>query len=364
MFSLKVDDDISLRLHDAYNVEGFFNLIARNRAHLGRYMDWEKNHQTVDDSFEYVLQVRENFADRKNVSSQIYYRGEIAGSVGLTIHNWHSGYAEIGYWLGTEFTGKGIATRASRAMINFAFNTLKLHKVVLRVITGNDKSIEVAKRLNFEFEGVQIHQRLLRGVHYDYQVFYQLNENWSDDTIAHFEYPLDEQTTLRPLTIHNAPTLFKLIDSHRDSLHEWLDWVDSQQTLRDTQKYISQSLARYGDYDGLDCGIWHNDELCGLVSFNAWSLRNYKGEIGYWLAQSFTGNGIMTKAVKAMVSYGFEVIGLHRIELLCAVHNERSCAVAKRLNFTHEGVLRRAERIREQFYDVNAYAILKPNWTA
>lgn len=362
MFSLQVDDDISLRLHDAYNVEGFFDLIARNRVHLGQYMDWEKNHQNVDDSFEYVLQARENFAERKIISTQIYYRGEIAGSVGLTIHNRHTGYAEVGYWLGADFIGKGIATRATKALVNFGFNTLKLHKIVLRVITGNERSIAVAKRLDFAFEGVQVEQRLLRDIYYDYQVYYMLRDNWHDDTMPHFEYRLDDTIALRPIMMHDAKPLFHLIDAHRENLREWLDWVDSQLTLRDTKLYIAQSLARYGNYKGLDCSIWHDDDLCGLVSFNSWNLRNYKAEIGYWLAQPYTGKGIMTKAVKAMVNYGFEVVGLHRIELLCAVDNKRSCAVAERLKFTHEGVLRRGERIREQFHDVNAYAILQPNW--
>ena len=364
MFSLQVDEEISLRLHDAYNIDGFLNLIKRNRVHLRQHMNWEKNHQSVDDSFDFVLQARENFAERKNIPSQIYYKGEIAGSVGLTLHNLTSGYAEVGYWLGEEFTGKGIATRATKAILNFGFNTLKLHKIVLRVITGNDKSIAIAKRLNFTFEGVQIQQRLLRGKHYDYQVYYMLRDDWQDNTAPHFEYRLDEHTTLRPLMMHDAKPLFNLLDTHRETLREWLDWVDSQQKLRDTKHFIAESLGRYGHYNGLDCGIWQDDQICGLVSFNSWSLRNYKAEIGYWLAKPYTGKGIMTKAVKAMVTYGFEVVGLHRIELLCAVDNKRSCAVAERLNFTHEGVLRRGERIREQFHDVNVYAILQPNWQA
>ena len=139
MFVLQVDDEILLRLHDAYNVEGFFKLIDRNRAHLRQWMEWEKNHQmeweknhqTVDDSYRYVMTVREQFARREIINAQIYYRGEIAGSVGLIIQDWYTGYGEVGYWLGAEFTGKGIATRAARAMVNFAFNTLELHKLVI-----------------------------------------------------------------------------------------------------------------------------------------------------------------------------------------------------------------------------------------
>lgn len=364
MFSITVDNEISLRLHDAYNVEGFFQLIANNRAHLREYMDWEKNHQTIDDSFDFIMQSRKNFSKRQRIGTQIYYNGEIAGSVGLTIHNWQSGFAEIGYWLGAEFTGKGIITRATYAMINFAFNVLNLHKVILKIMTENERSITVAKRLNFAFEGVQVQQRLLRGTHYDFHVYYMLRDKWTDTARPHFEHVIDERTTLRPIMMHDAESLFALIDNNRDTLGQWLDWVDSQENLADTQDYIKDSLARYGNYKGLDCGIWYDGQLCGLVSFNSWSLRNYKADIGYWLSPDFTGKGIMSQSVKALINYGFDVVGLHRMEILCAVHNERSCAVAKRLKFKHEGILRRGEKIGNQFYDVNVYALLEDDWEA
>lgn len=364
MFVLQVDDDISLRLHDAYNVDDFFNLIDCNRQHLRQWMDWEKNHHTADDTRHYIMWERKQFAERNAIATAIYYRGEVAGSCGLIIHDRTHGFGEIGYWLGEEFTGKGIVTRATQAMANFAFNTLKLHKVILKIIVGNDKSIAVAERLGFKFEGIQVKQRFLRGTYYDYSVHYMLRDDWQDTTALEFAFQVDEKIELRPFMPHQARDVFMLIDKHRDTLRQWMDWVDEHQNLKDSKALIKTALEHYGDYDGLDTGIWYEGQFCGQVSFNSWSLRNYKADLGYWLADSFTGKGIMTKAVHAMLNYAFDVVGIHRIELLCAIQNQRSCAVAERLNFTHEGVLRRGERIRNQFYDVNAYAILKPDWKA
>lgn len=364
MFVLRVDDDISLRLHDAYNVEDFFKLIASNREHLRQWMAWEKNHQTVDDSYQYIMYERHQFAIYESISTQIYYQGQVAGSCSLMIHDLQSGFGEIGYWLGENFTGKGIITRSVKAMVNFAFNTLNMHKVVLRMIVGNDKSIAVAKRLNFEHEGIQVKQRLLRGEYYDYTVFYQLRDNWQDSNAPEFTFSIDEHIELRPMMKHHAEDIFALVDAHKNTLGQWMDWVATHQCIHDTESYIKTTLQHYRDYDALHMGIWYDGQFCGEVGFNSWNLKNFKGDLGYWLADSFMGKGIMTKAVRVLVNYGFEVIGLHRVELLCAIHNERSCAIAKRLNFTHEGVLRRGERIRNQYYDVNAYALLKPDWKA
>jgi len=362
MFVLRVDDDISLRLHDTYNVEGFYNLIDHNREHLRQWMNWEKNYREVDDVHNYFMWERRQFAEGNAIPTVIYYRGEVAGSCGLIIHNKTHGFGEIGYWIGTSFTGKGIVTRATKALANYAFNTLNMHKVILKIIVGNDKSIAVADRLGFKFEGIQVKERFLRGEYYDYSVHYLLAEEWQDKTTPEFAFQIDEKTELRPFMPHHAQEVFALVNQHRNTLRQWMDWVDGHQTLRDSTSFIKTALEHYSDYDGLDTGIWYDGQFCGQVSFNSWSLRNFKADLGYWLADSYTGKGIMTKAVRAMLDYAFGVVGMHRVELLCAVQNERSCAVAKRLNFTHEGVLRRGERIRNQFYDVNAYAKLKPDW--
>lgn len=362
MFVLKVDEDISLRLRDAYHVEEFFNLIDRNRLHLRQWLEWEKYHRNVDDTYQYCMYERENFASQKAITSSIYYQGRVAGSISLMLTDSHFG--EIGYWLGKEFSGKGIVTKSVKVMSNFGFNTLKLHKIVLRIIDGNEKSVAVAKRAGYHYEGRQIKQRLLHGNYYDYLVYYHLRENWQDNTAPEFACHVDDIIELRPFFPHHAREAFHLIDKNRKTLRQWLNWVDSHISLKDTKAFISSALEHYGDYDGLDTGIWYQGQFCGQVSFNSWNLKNYKADLGYWLAEPFTGKGIMTKSVRAMIQYGFDVVGLHRIELLCAVQNTRSCAIAERLSFTHEGILRRGELIRNQYYDTNFYALLKPDWKA
>jgi ribosomal-protein-serine acetyltransferase len=61
---------------------------------------------------------------------------------------------EIGYWLSEAATGKGLMTRAARAMLGYAFETLGLNKVGLQAEVENTPSRAVADRLGFAFEGV------------------------------------------------------------------------------------------------------------------------------------------------------------------------------------------------------------------
>jgi len=62
--------------------------------------------------------------------------------------------AEIGYWLGEEFWGRGIATEALAAVTEYAFQTLGMARVYAEVFEWNAASMRVLEKCGFEREGV------------------------------------------------------------------------------------------------------------------------------------------------------------------------------------------------------------------
>ena len=62
--------------------------------------------------------------------------------------------AELGYWLGKEFWNKGIMTQAVKAALKFAFETLKLHRVHVSHLDGNDASRRVIEKCWVRREGI------------------------------------------------------------------------------------------------------------------------------------------------------------------------------------------------------------------
>jgi len=361
MFSLKVDDEIELRLHDIRYAEDFFSLIDQNRARLSEFMDWESNHQSVENTVDYIRSEREKFAQRKMINTQILYQGEIAGSCGLMIHNWASGFGEVGYWLGDAFTGKGIVTRAAKALTDYGFNVLGLHKIILRIITGNKNSIAVANRLGFKLEGIQIQQAFVHNKHHDMAIYYMLENEWQSDNTSEFRYRIDEHIELQVNQAHHAEALYALIDANREYLNAWLPWANDA-TLKSIEDFIESGLEQYGDYDGFQCSILYDGEICGSIGYHYWDLLDEKAEIGYWLAKNFTSKGIMTKAVRAFIDYAFTVIGLHRVEIGTAVGNTKSSAIPERLGFTHEGIIRHGTLVNSQLVDLNMYGLLRHEW--
>lgn len=173
---------------------------------------------------------------------------------------------------------------------------------------------------------------------------------------------VDEQMTLRMLTIRDAKPLFHLIDSSRTYLEEWLPWLNESKTLTDVEISIKNSFQTYANKQELRAGIFIDDTLVGILGFNEFDWRNNIGYVGYWLAEDHQSKGIMTKAVAALIDYGFTELALNRIDIRTALDNKKSAAIPKRLGFKQEGHLRQAEWLYDHYVDHIVYGLLKNEW--
>lgn len=86
--------------------------------------------------------------------------GEVIGSVGLHWIDPDHGVAEVGYWVGPDSRGHGIATRAARLAVAWALKRCGMHRVQLRADTQNVASQRVAESAGFRREGVLRSARL------------------------------------------------------------------------------------------------------------------------------------------------------------------------------------------------------------
>ncbi|GHN29583.1 hypothetical protein ME789_05680 [Lactobacillus delbrueckii] len=88
--------------------------------------------------------------------------------------------ADIGYFLGKEFRGRGIMTLATRAIIDIAFEEYGLHRIMLQCAVDNLPSNNVAKRLGMRFEGCHKGRLILRDGYHDSNEYAVLAEEWPD----------------------------------------------------------------------------------------------------------------------------------------------------------------------------------------
>jgi [ribosomal protein S5]-alanine N-acetyltransferase len=68
--------------------------------------------------------------------------------------------------------------------------------------------------------------------------------------------------------------------------------------------------------------------------------RHQRGELGYWCAAAFRGNGYMTEAARAVMRFGFETLKLHRVQASHFPRNPASGRILERIGMRREGLLR------------------------
>lgn len=180
--------------------------------------------------------------------------------------------------------------------------------------------------------------------------------------MACLKLPIDESVILRQISEDDTAELTDLIDRNRDYLREWLPWLDSSNGLRDTARFIGRSMEQADDDNGYTFVIVCDGTLAGVIGQHYLDLVNRRTEIGYWLGASHQGNGIVTRSTARLTDYSFSDQDCNRVILHCAVGNAKSRAVAERLGFTQEGILREAEWLYDHYVDLVVYSMLKSQW--
>jgi RimJ/RimL family protein N-acetyltransferase len=99
-----------------------------------------------------------------------------------------------------------------------------------------------------------------------------------------------------------------------------------------------------------NCGIRVNDPV----------LR--EANIGYELTPDVWGRGYATEAASAILRFGFEELGLHRIWAECVGDNRRSARVLEKLGMRREAQFREHQFYRDRWWDTLIYAILESEW--
>ena len=100
------------------------------------------------------------------------------------------------------------------------------------------------------------------------------------------------------------------------------------------------------------------DQLIGTINL-AICEEHQRAEMGYWIGKPFWGQGYCTEAAKALLRFGFESLGLHRIYAHYMSMNPASGRVMEKMGMTYEGRLRLHIEKGGKHYDVIAYGILR-----
>ena len=121
----------------------------------------------------------EEFLDRAaSAEPQIFFaidhEGQAVGGIGIDpAEDVERVSGELGYWVGQQFWGQGLATQAAREMTTYCFDTLNLHRVWAGVFARNQASIKVLEKLGFRREGL-LKESIIKDGRLESQIIYAI----------------------------------------------------------------------------------------------------------------------------------------------------------------------------------------------
>lgn len=175
-------------------------------------------------------------------------------------------------------------------------------------------------------------------------------------------------TTKFPILRTERLLLRQFVDDDLENVFKGLSHPDiikyygvSFQTLEATR----EQMTFFADLEKNETGIWwavcsaDNTIFYGAGGLSSLSKEHRKAEIGFWLISDFWGNGIMKEAMPLLCDYGFDNLGLHRIEGFVESENKNCKNAMAKLDFQHEGTMKECEIKNGKFISLDIYAKLK-----
>lgn len=183
MFSIPLGPDgARLCPLEPWHAEEFLAHLDRGRAFIGQYIGFADLATDVDSSRALLRAYADKAATDTGGIYGIWTGDTLVGGVLFRRMDLKHGVVEVGCWLEPAGTGMGLATRAARTIIDWAVDTRGVHRVEWHAKTGNQASIEVARRLGMTREGVLREAMLHRGKRWDLEVWSVLAPEWRTAT--------------------------------------------------------------------------------------------------------------------------------------------------------------------------------------
>lgn len=176
-----------------------------------------------------------------------------------------------------------------------------------------------------------------------------------------FVLPVDDEIELVLAEERHAEEVSALIRRNQARLARWEPWAQYPATTETVRRFIRACLDGFAAGSQAQTYVRYDGRLVGACGLRIHGAPEV-GEVGYWLDGEHEGRGIASRAVAALVRASFGERRLARIELRTAVDNRRSQALAERLGFHREGVLRNAQAFADRRVDMALYAVLAREW--
>lgn len=158
---------------------------------------------------------------------------------------------------------------------------------------------------------------------------------------------MSDRTILEPISVGMHRKLFRAVEDSRKFLEPWLPWVPYNDSVEASLRYTEACEIDFRSGTALRFAIRLRDkpDIIGAITLENISDLHRSADLGYWLREEATGQGLMTEVATVLLDFAFSRVHFHRIRCAAASDNIKSQKVIERLGFQTEGTAREAERV-------------------
>lgn len=134
-------------------------------------------------------------------------------------------------------------------------------------------------------------------------------------------------------------------------------------TLDDAKTWIGRHEDNFKENRVYDYGIIDkaSNKVVGVVGLS--NYENHRGELGYWIGESYWNQGYASEASNLILKHAFENLGYNRVYARHIASNPNSGKVMQKIGMTYEGLQVEHERVDGKFEDILLYGITKSQYT-
>ncbi len=170
----------------------------------------------------------------------------------------------------------------------------------------------------------------------------------------------DGRYRLRSWVDADAEPLWTAARESVDSVGKWLPWCHPDYALADAVTWINHCQAGWRSGGHFAFAIFDaiDGALLGAVGLSQRDAEHHRANLGYWVRQSHQQQGIGLAATRLVARFGFDKLGLIRLEIIVMPENQPSRRVAEKLGAQYEGRLRQRLWLKGKPHDAEAYALI------
>ncbi|MDR3446825.1 MULTISPECIES: GNAT family N-acetyltransferase [unclassified Dyella] len=184
----------------------------------------------------------------------------------------------------------------------------------------------------------------------------------ADTTALTARIELDAQgLRLRPWQPEDADSLYEAARESHATVSPWMPWLRDNYSRDDSATWIATCQSNRERGDAYTFGIFdESGRALGDIGLNRIDHTRGSANLGYWVRESAQGQGVAKRAARAIAAFGFEVLGLARIEIVAAVENVASRRTAESIGAHLDGISPNHILLRDEAVPAAVYSLLPP----